>query len=59
VGALGALLAAGTVAAAGPAAASCQGGTAGPVKPVVHALEEPVSGTPGETAVHAVECVLP
>lgn len=55
------LLAAGAVAMAGAAQAAppCEGGVTAPAKRVVHALERPVSGTPGETVVHTVECTLP
>lgn len=55
------LLAAGAVALAGSAQAApaCEGGVTGPQKRLVHALEGPVSGTPAETVVHAVECSLP
>lgn len=48
-----------TIAGASSASAGCQGGLAGPVKPVLHAAEEPVSGTPGERLIHTVECALP
>lgn len=58
---VGGLLAAGAVALAGSAQAAppCEGGVTAPAKQVLHALEGPVSGTPGETVVHAVECTLP
>lgn len=58
--AAGALLAAGVVALAAPAsAAECEGGVSAPVKPLLHELEGPVAGTPGETVIHTVECTLP
>lgn len=55
------LLAAGAVALAGSAQAAppCEGGVAAPAKGLLHAVEGPVSGTPGESVVHAVECALP
>lgn len=57
----GAVLAAGALALAGPSAAAppCEGGVTAPVKNVLHAVEGPVSGTPGGAVVHAAECTLP
>ena len=56
-----AVVTAGLVGLAPTAGASeeCEGGVAGPAKPVLHGLEGPVEGTPAESLVHAVECALP
>lgn len=58
---VGGLLAAGAVALSAPAGAAppCQGGITAPAKGALHLVERPVSGTPAEAAVHAVECTLP
>lgn len=52
-------LATGLLASPAAFADECEGGVTGPVKPVLHVLEEPLEPTGLDGVVHTVECSLP